>query len=140
MTRRQNGARYRSRYGSTTVEIQLVLKTFSTGAYFRPSTTPNPSAFPELRPTILYNYNLKRRSGSTGLTRQPHERIFRISASAAGRTIKAALAQLVEHSIRNRKVVGSTPMGGSIYSRINNHSLAFKSRREKRRPKDRPKV
>jgi hypothetical protein len=30
----------------------------------------------------------------------------------------AALAQLVEHSIRNRKVVGSTPMGGSI--KINN--------------------
>jgi hypothetical protein len=27
--------------------------------------------------------------------------------------IFAALAQLVEHSIRNRKVVGSTPMGGS---------------------------
>ena len=30
----------------------------------------------------------------------------------------AALAQLVERSIRNRKVVGSTPMGGSI--KINN--------------------
>ena len=30
-------------------------------------------------------------------------------------TPQAALAQLVEHSIRNRKVVGSTPMGGSIY-------------------------
>jgi hypothetical protein len=29
------------------------------------------------------------------------------------RTTQAALAQLVEHSIRNRKVVGSTPMGGS---------------------------
>ena len=30
----------------------------------------------------------------------------------------AALAQLVEHSIRNRKVVGSNPTGGSI--KINN--------------------
>jgi hypothetical protein len=26
----------------------------------------------------------------------------------------ATLAQLVEHSIRNRKVIGSSPMGGSI--------------------------
>ena len=30
-------------------------------------------------------------------------------------TEKAALAQLVEHSIRNRKVVGSTPMDGSNF-------------------------
>ncbi len=27
--------------------------------------------------------------------------------------MKATLAQLAEHSIRNRKVVGSTPTGGS---------------------------
>jgi hypothetical protein len=31
---------------------------------------------------------------------------------------QATLAQLVEHSIRNRKVVGSNPTGGSI--KINN--------------------
>ncbi len=31
--------------------------------------------------------------------------------------IQATLAQLVEHSIRNRKVVGSNPTGGSIKSR-----------------------
>ena len=35
-----------------------------------------------------------------------------------GHTPEAALAQLVEHSIRNRKVVGSTPMGGSISSSV----------------------
>ena len=38
----------------------------------------------------------------------------------------AALAQLVERSIRNRKVVGSTPMGGSI--QINNRFERFSNR------------
>ena len=32
----------------------------------------------------------------------------------SGPKVHAVLAQLVEHSIRNRKVVGSTPMDGSI--------------------------
>ena len=32
------------------------------------------------------------------------------------RPTQATLAQLVEHSIRNRKVVGSNPTGGSIKS------------------------
>ena len=35
---------------------------------------------------------------------------------------QAALAQLVEHSIRNRKVVSSNLMGGSIQIHFNKHS------------------
>src|SRR5690606_23667453 len=42
-------------------------------------------------------------------------RHFRENATRSSRTtIYATLAQLVEHSIRNRKVVGSNPTGGSI--------------------------
>ena len=38
---------------------------------------------------------------------------------------QAALAQLVEHSIRNRKVVGSNPTGGSIINLIDTSNYSY---------------
>ena|GEM_PF-4827405 len=45
---------------------------------------------------------------------ETYSRKFGRGLNFSGRRGWATLAQLVEHSIRNRKVIGSSPMGGSI--------------------------
>ena len=74
-------------------------------------TSPPPKVYLEVRrlpPDLLF---LSRPSGLALPPRQPRAR----------QPHQATLAQLVEHSIRNRKVIGSSPMGGSIRSTTYRH-------------------
>lgn len=57
------------------------------------------------------------RVGEVGLSRRPHKAKTARSNRAPATIFYAFVAQLAEHSILTRQVVGSTPTGRTIFQR-----------------------
>lgn len=100
---------------------------------FAPSSAAARPAFLDTATSAHYilRFGLLTEAAAAGRFREPATRPYgrsRCSGNACSITRPSAtLAQLVEHSIRNRKVVGSNPTGGSIKSIVYGHSSGARS-------------
>ncbi len=91
----------------------LPLLPFSPSSFHRPPFPTHSSLTPHRRQKYIWKFGANRPICSFYVAQRPR---FASPALRARTPLQATLAQLVEHSIRNRKVIGSSPMGGSISS------------------------
>lgn len=82
-------------------------------SFHRPPFPTHSSLTPHRRQKYIWKFGANRPICSFYVAQRPR---FASPALRARTPLQATLAQLVEHSIRNRKVIGSSPMGGSITS------------------------
>lgn len=99
------------------------LSIMSAESTFSPSTATPISRLAATKPSFLDTALPAHYIVKFGLNTQAAAKGLCNSSTCCISRPSATLAQLVEHSIRNRKVVGSNPTGGSIKSTSYRHDL-----------------